>query len=30
MRGIGHVARKGKKRGACRALVGKPDGMRPL
>jgi hypothetical protein len=30
MRGLGHVARKGKKRGAYRALVGKPDGKRPL
>jgi hypothetical protein len=26
----GHVARMGKKRNACRILVGKPEGKRPL
>jgi hypothetical protein len=26
----GHVARKGVKRNACRILVGKPEGKRPL
>jgi hypothetical protein len=25
-----HVARMGEKRNACRVLVGKPDGKRPL
>jgi hypothetical protein len=26
----GHVARMGEKRNACRLLVGKPEGKRPL
>jgi len=26
----GHVARLGARRGACRVLVGKPEGKRPL
>jgi hypothetical protein len=26
----GHVARMGAKRNACRTLVGKPEGKRPL
>jgi hypothetical protein len=26
----GHVARKGKRRGVYRVLVGKPEGKRPL
>jgi hypothetical protein len=26
----GHVARMGEKRNACRILVGKPEGRRPL
>jgi hypothetical protein len=26
----GHVARKGEKRDACRILVGRPEGRRPL
>jgi hypothetical protein len=26
----GYTALKGKKRGACRVLVGKPEGKRPL
>jgi hypothetical protein len=26
----GHVARMGERRGAYRALVGKPEGRRPL
>ena len=30
MRWAGHVARIGKGRGACRVLVGKPEGRRPL
>jgi hypothetical protein len=30
MRWAEHVARMGKKRNACRSLVGKPDGKRPL
>jgi hypothetical protein len=30
LRWAGHVARMGERRGACRALVGKPDGRRPL
>jgi hypothetical protein len=30
MRRAGHVARKGDKRNACRILVGKPEGKRPL
>jgi hypothetical protein len=25
-----HVARMGERRGACRILVGKPEGQRPL
>jgi hypothetical protein len=29
LRWAGHVARTGKKRNACRILVGKPDGKRP-
>jgi hypothetical protein len=29
MRWAGHVARKGKKRNACRILVGIPEGKRP-
>jgi hypothetical protein len=29
-KGAGHVARMGKRRGAYRVLVGKPDGKRPL
>ena len=28
MRWAGHVARMGEVRGACRVLVGKPDGKR--
>jgi hypothetical protein len=27
---VGHVERIGEKRHACRLLVGKPDGKRPL
>jgi hypothetical protein len=27
---VGHVARMGEKRYACRLLVGKPEGKRPL
>jgi hypothetical protein len=27
---VGHVARVGEKRNACRILVGKPEGKRPL
>jgi hypothetical protein len=27
---VGHVARMGKKRGAYRILVGRPEGRRPL
>jgi hypothetical protein len=27
---VGHVARMGEKRNACRILVGKPEGKRPL
>jgi hypothetical protein len=27
---VGHVARMGEKRNACRLLVGKPEGKRPL
>jgi hypothetical protein len=27
---VGHIARMGKKRSACRLLVGKPEGKRPL
>jgi hypothetical protein len=30
MRWAGHIARIGKKRNACRILVGKPEGKRPL
>jgi hypothetical protein len=30
MRWAGHVARMGKKRNACKILVGKPEGKRPL
>jgi hypothetical protein len=30
MRWAGHVARMGKKRNACRLLVGNPEGRRPL
>jgi hypothetical protein len=30
MRWAGHVARMGPKRNACRTLVGKPEGKRPL
>jgi hypothetical protein len=30
LRLAGHVARMGEKRGAYRALVGKPEGRRPL
>jgi len=30
MRFAGHVARKGDRRGACRVLVRRPDGKRPL
>jgi hypothetical protein len=30
MRGAGHVARMGEKRGAYRILVGRPEGRRPL
>jgi hypothetical protein len=30
MRWAGHVARVGVKRNACRILVGKPEGKRPL
>jgi hypothetical protein len=30
MRWAGHVARMGEKRDACRLLVGKPEGKRPL
>ena len=30
MRRAGHVARIGEVRGACRVLVGKPEGKRPL
>jgi hypothetical protein len=30
MRLVGHLARMGKKRNACRILVGKPEGNRPL
>jgi hypothetical protein len=29
-RWAGHVARMGERRGAYRALVGKPEGSRPL
>jgi hypothetical protein len=30
LRWAAHVARMGERRGACRALVGKPEGGRPL
>ena len=30
MRWAGHVARTREGRGACRALVGRPEGKRPL
>jgi hypothetical protein len=30
MRWAGHVARMKEKRNACRLLVGKPEGKRPL
>jgi hypothetical protein len=30
LRWAGHVARMGERRGAFRALVGKPEGRRPL
>jgi hypothetical protein len=30
VRWAGHVARMGEKRNACRILVGKPEGKRPL
>jgi hypothetical protein len=30
MRWVGHAARMGEKRIACRLLVGKPEGKRPL
>jgi len=30
MRRAGHVARMGEKRCACRVLMGKPEGNRPL
>jgi hypothetical protein len=30
LRWAGHVARMGERRGAYRALVGKPEGTRPL
>jgi hypothetical protein len=30
MRWAGHVARMGEKRNACRILVRKPEGKRPL
>jgi hypothetical protein len=30
MRWAGHVARIGDKRNACRLLVGKPEGKKPL
>jgi hypothetical protein len=30
MRWAGHVARMGEKRNACRILMGKPEGKRPL
>jgi hypothetical protein len=30
MKWTGHVARMGKRRGAYRILVGKPEGRRPL
>jgi hypothetical protein len=30
MRWAGHVTRMGERRNACRILVGKPEGKRPL
>jgi len=30
MRWVGHVTRMGNRRGACRVLVGKHEGKRPL
>jgi hypothetical protein len=30
MRGTGRLARMGERRSACRGLVGKPEGKRPL
>jgi hypothetical protein len=27
---VGHIARMGEKRNACRVLVGRPDGKKPL
>ena len=30
MRWAGHVAHMGERRGACRVLVGKPEGKKPL
>jgi hypothetical protein len=30
MRWTGHVARMGEKKNACKILVGKPEGKRPL
>jgi hypothetical protein len=30
LRWAGHVARRGERRGAYRALMGKPEGRRPL
>jgi hypothetical protein len=30
LRWAGHVARMGERRGAYRALVGKPEGRRPI
>jgi hypothetical protein len=30
MRRAGHMAQMGAKRNACRILVGKPEGKRPL
>jgi hypothetical protein len=30
MRWVGHVAGMGEKTNACRLLVGKPEGSRPL
>jgi hypothetical protein len=30
MRWAGHIARMWEKRNACRLLVGKPEGKRPL
>jgi hypothetical protein len=30
VRWVGHIACVGERRGACRVLVGKPEGNRPL